>query len=272
MGGDLGHGDVLSVDLELTLPRGGVSARRAGARPAPAERSEEAAWLDSIGFDLRRSHSLLHRTTREILDLGYDSLPELLAEVPRLEVRRRQDGKTELRLHPTVVRAPRPDPDPSCPMDVYLNGSLVRQRISGDWEMSLHRLIAPRFLTGVEVFEGARAPVGDPAGCGAILLWVSRLREAEDPSFTGVVTGRVTGLSEDAFREEVRVRLEPLGAQVGVDDNGFFDFGAVPPGRYTAEADIPAWGVWSTVVDVRLHATTRVEIDVDPGTRLPEPR
>ena len=267
-------GDGQSGASELSLPDvAGVVALEIGLgssidAPIPTTREEtsidageETAWLASVGFNLRQDRALLHRTNREIIDLGYDSLPQLLSEIPRLEARLLITGETELRLHPTAEWSRFPDIDDSCELDFYLNGSLVRQRIDDIWEMQIHRMLEPRYVTGIEVFEGSSSPVGAPEDCGYILLWVTRLRHRDDPEFTGNMRGQVIGLDETA-PDSVEVRVQPGGIEARLDDQGHFDFGPLPPAVYVIEASIPDWGTWSTQVELRARATVDVVIEV----------
>lgn len=268
-------GDELSGATELSLPdvAGVVPIEIGLARsidaPIPTTREEtsidageEAAWLASVGFDLREDRALLHRTNREMIDLGYDTLLQVLSEIPRLEARLLITGEMVFRLHPTTEWSRFSDVDDSCELDFYLNGSLVRQRIDDIWEVQIHRMLEPRVVTGIEVFEGSSSPVGAPEDCGYILLWVTRLRHRDDPDFTGTVRGRVLGLGDLIPADSVVLRIQPGLAEARLDDQGRFDFGPLPPAVYVIEASIPDWGTWSTQIELRARAAVDVVIEV----------
>jgi hypothetical protein len=97
---------------------------------------------------------------------------------------------------------------------------------------------------------------------------VAHLRENDDPVFTGTVRGRVLGLSDLMPADSVTLRIEPGLIETGVDDDGHFDFGPLPPAVYIIEANIPGWGAWSTQVELRARATVDVVIEVVGGLRM----
>lgn len=197
-----------------------------------------------------------------MIDLGYDTLLQVLSEIPRLEARLLITGEMVFRLHPTTEWSRFSDVDDSCELDFYLNGSLVRQRIDDIWEVQIHRMLEPRVVTGIEVFEGSSSPVGAPEDCGYILLWVTRLRHRDDPDFTGTVRGRVLGLGDLIPADSVVLRIQPGLAEARLDDQGRFDFGPLPPAVYVIEASIPDWGTWSTQIELRARAAVDVVIEV----------
>lgn len=234
-------------------PAGGVTTAVA------EDRDDEAAWLGAVGFDLRAGHALLHLDRSEIAATGHDRLEEILDDVPRLEVRRLVAGDSELRLHPSS-RVARGADDESCPLDVYVNGSLVQYR--GDRGLGLQTTLQPRFITAIEVYDAAHAPVGSADACGVVLLWISLLRQADDPGFSGAIRGRVLGPYDAAGADALTLRLRPGDLLAMVDAQGRFDFGPVAPAPYTIEATVPDWGILSTPVDVR--ARYALDIVVDP--------
>jgi hypothetical protein len=156
-------------------------------------------------------------------------LPQLLGEVLRLEVRRLLRGATEFRLHPNPEWEPDAAVDDSCQLEFFLNGSLVRQRIDDIREIVLHTVLLPQFVTAIEVYEGAMAPVGTPESCGAVILWVARIRHKDDPAFSGTLRGRVVGLNADVPPGSVRLRLEPGGAEGGARRGGLIRLRPSPP-------------------------------------------
>ena len=140
-----------------------------------------------MGFDLRGDGALLHLRRDEILALRYDSLPQLLGVVPRVEIRR-PPGETQLWPHASTDWAAQAEPDPrqakpdprqaepdprraeldrSCELAPYVNGSRLERRMSDD----LTVMFPPRSLSAIEIFDGEWAPVGAPEACGAVLLW-----------------------------------------------------------------------------------------------------
>lgn len=257
--------------LEARVEPGPAASAGSEALLAPGLRPAERAWLDSLGFGLRRDEALLHRSVAEIGE-AYDSLPQLLWEVSRLEIRRRNDlntrasGVVEFFLHasPEWISGS----DDACPMDVYLNGSIVRQRRVGgarrfgiqDW---LQGWLAPDSITAIELFDAGVAPVGPEDGCGALLLWVDDLRDGEEPPFAGSVRGRIRGLGEVDVLRSVRVRLAPLGRTAEVGPDGRFELGSVPPGPYTVQMDLPGVGAWALPTHVRAHSVAEISIDVN---------
>lgn len=271
-------GDELSGAAELSLPDlAGVVPIEivlGGSidTPIPTTREETSVgagevtdWLVSVGFDLRLDRALLHWTHKEIVDLRYRSLTQVLTDSPRLEVKQLAGGEAEFRLHVSADWATLPESDPGCDLDLYLNGSLVQRAPDAPREVQLHQFLEPRHITGIEVFDGAVAPVGRPDSCGAVLLWVADLRTRRDPAFTGNVRGHVAGL-DDVSPGSVEVRLRPGGIEAHLDDQGRFDFGPLPPAVYVIDASIPDWGAWSTQVELRAQTTVEVALTtiVDP--------
>jgi protocatechuate 3,4-dioxygenase beta subunit len=240
------------IDLENgSAPAGGVTTA------VTEDRDDEAAWLGAIGFDLRAGHALLHLDRSAIAATGHDRLEEILDDVPRLEVRRLVTGDSELRLHPSPGVARRAE-DESCPLDVYLNGSLVQYRGAG---VGLQTTLQPRYVTAIEVHDAAYAPVGSADACGVVLLWLSLLRQADDPGFSGAIRGRVLGPSDAAGAGAITLRLRPGDLYAMVDAQGRFDFGPVAPAPYTMEATVPNWGILSTPVDVRAGYALDLVVD-----------
>lgn len=251
------------VSLEIRLPPQLPSAvLQPTVSPSP-ESDPESSWLAATGFNLRPESALLHLTRREISTLNVDSLVQILRQVPRIEVRLLATGQTEFRLHSSHQWATTPPPRAeSCELDFYLNGSLVQQRMGDIWEMSIHRMLYPRDLTGIEVYDASNAPVGSPEACGAVLLWIDRMRHSRDPDFAGSLRGRVIRPSDNAPVAGVMVTLEPGNLQRRTDDQGRFDYGRLPPARYRVMANVPEWGTWSTEVLLRATSTADVLLQV----------
>lgn len=224
--------------------------------------SEERAWLDSLGYPLRRQRALGSYTARQISEAGFDSMAELLSAVSRLELRPYLSGGMQIRLHAPGDWQQRSGPDASCEVDLYLNGSRVEARQGDMTSFRLDDLVRPRDVTAIEVFEAASAPTGDPEGCGAVLLWVAAFRHRDDPSFRGVLDGRVVGLPDDVSAEDVRLRLTPGGAAADVDDQARFSFGPLPPAHYRIEAEVPGWGAWTMEVEIRAASTVEAVLEL----------
>lgn len=266
--------DALAATVELPAPD--VSPVTAGDPDIPAPGSDPdgvswagpeppgpvPGWVEATGFVRRAPRALLRAGPHELRAARVASLTELFQQIPRVEVRRRGMAGTELRLHPEDGWRDEGRPDESCLLEPYLNGSRLRPRSAGDWQF--HTAIQPADVAGIEVFDAADAPVGDANACGVILLWVEPLRDRDDPPFLGWIEGRIQrdGLPVAG----TPVRLRPDGQEVLTDKEGRFEMGAVPPTRYTLEADVPGWGTWRMEVDVRAGATTDAGIHVDgPG-------
>jgi hypothetical protein len=130
-------------------------------------------------------------------------------------------------------------------------------------ELQPDRLLDPRNLAGLEVFDAAAAPVGDPSGCGAILYWIPRLRDRSDREFTSAVHGRVVRLPGGEGIAGVTVTAEPGGLARVTDERGRFDFGAVPPAVYSLEADVPEWGRYRTGLALRAGGSGEVVIEIE---------
>lgn len=263
--------EVASIDVIL-----GVASTEDSLDPTTTRDSDLGAdgpWLDSLGVPLRSDRALLHLTRRQVLDLQADSVSEIFARVPRLEVRIVEGAHTKFRLHPDANWA-ESLVDESCEADLFLNGSMVRYRMDEAFGLSLPSRLKPRDLTAIEIFDAATAPVPRPEGCGAIMLWVDLVRHRDDPDFTGGVHGRVNGL-EGTAGQRVTVRLAPGGHEVTADERGYFDFGRLAPALYLIEADVPGWGRWSAPVEVRMGSTVEIAVGpsdagepgLDPATR-----
>ena len=78
-------------------------------------------------------------------------------------------------------------------------------------EVQPDRLFEPRYLTALEVFDAADAPVGRGEECGAVLYWVARLREGDEPPLTAALHGRIVRLPEGEGIAGVTVTAEPGG-------------------------------------------------------------
>jgi hypothetical protein len=239
-----------------------------GAAAAPAElRVRDPAverWLRSVGFDVRRDRALASLTNLEIGETGELRLDRILDDHPRLETEILVSGESVVWLERSMEGTPDSE---RCRLEVYLNGSLVRYRFDRVGVPGLDATLQPRWLSGLEVFDGASAPVGAPDSCGALLLWVDEVRSEDDPQFVGSIFGRVpaTGAGDGP----VRLVLRPGGVEAMIDDQGRFDFGPVPPGGYDVEVEVPEWGTLCLPVDVRMGAGVELVVDPAPGGRAP---
>jgi hypothetical protein len=240
---------------------------------------KETAWLTSKGFPLRADFALLHQTQRDISGRGLESLERVFTQVSRLEARDQVTGRIEYRLHASDAWAADPESSSSCPLELFLNGSLVRANLpalmvdaselargaGADFRpLDLDRWLRPNDLTAVEMFDGGETPVTVPGGCGAALLWVHRLEHPEDPDFTGALRGRVVRAPEEAPLADVLVRLQPGGLERRTDAFGRFDYGRLPPARYRVEVAVPDWGEWATELLLRAGSLADVAVQVEP--------
>lgn len=266
------QGSATEVVVPEGAEMGAVEVRMSTGEPGSATEADEGAagaegpttlpaWVDSTGFRRRAGQAMFQAGPAELAHQQPDSLTGVLAGIPRIEVRETATGRTDFRLHPSVDWSTADGVDRSCVLDIYLNGNLLRQRVGDNWELAFHRAIDPTYVSGIEVFEGRRAPVGAPESCGAILLWVERLRDEDDPAFRGSLVGRVEAegpLPEDG----VHLRLRPGDLETRAGDGGRFRIDGVPPGLYTLEAEVPGWGPASMEVEIRAGGTTDATVIV----------
>jgi hypothetical protein len=266
---------VIEVEL-VTEPSTVASAPREDADVASGR---EILWLDAKGFPLRADDALLHQTQREISGRGLESLERVLTQVPRLEARDRVTGRIEYRLHAAEAWTADPEASVSCPLEFFLNGSLVRANVpalmvdaselargaGADLRpLDMDRWLSPHDLTAVEMFDGGEAPVTVPGGCGATLLWVHRLEHPDDPDFTGALRGRVVRAPGDTPLADILVRLDPGGIERRTDAFGRFDFGRLAPARYRVRVAVPEWGEWVTEVRLRAGSAADVAVQIEP--------
>lgn len=230
---------------------------------AGAEPETDSAWLATVGFPLREGDALLHLDRAEIGAQRADSVAELLRLEPRVEIRLRADGRKEYRLHRTADWAANPRQTRFCELDFYLNGQLVRQRMDDIRWLQPDRMMAPWDLAALEVFALEEAPVTPPGACGAILLWAPRLRDHDEPPFTGFVTGRIVRVPGGEGIAGVEVRAEPGGHVRRTDARGRFDFGALPAARYRIDAVLPGGGSYRTELGVRSNGEAEVVVEVE---------
>jgi len=241
-----------AVTAQLLVSNVSEVAGSVGATTTGTAGIRVSAWVDSTGFGLRSNRALFQAGPDEVATARPDSLAGLLMRIPRVEVREPGIRQTEFWLHPTSNWTSGQETSQSCILDTYLTGNLVVQRLGGNpW----HRLIEPRSVSGVEVYEGALAPVGSADSCGAILLWVERLRDGDDPTFEGRIEGEVRS-DEPLPAGGVAVRLVQAGQEVQSGADGRFEFDAVLPAFYTLEVELPGSGPWRMEVEVRAGATT----------------
>jgi hypothetical protein len=238
---------------------GALGACAPGRPLAPSlAATNDSVWLIRTGFPLREPDALLHLDRAEISTLRVDSVSQVLARAPRVEVRLRRDGRKEYLLHRTDGWD-----DPGCALDFYVNGSLLQMRVGDILELQRDRIFEPHQLNGLEIFAAADAPVGDATGCGAVLMWVGRLRERDDPPFTAALHGQIVRLPDRQGVAGVPVRVEPGALRRVTDERGRFDFGHVPAARYRIETDVPGWGMYRDEFGLRSGATAELLIEVD---------
>jgi hypothetical protein len=239
---------------------GSRGGRSLGQPSAPAS---DSAWLAAVGFPLRERGALLHLTAREISSMRLDSIAQLLETAPRVEVYLRGDGRKEYLLHRGSDWADRPDTDRGCPMDFYINGNQLQIRAADVVDLLPDRLFDPRNVTAVEIFRGADAPIGSETACGAVLFWVGRLRDSDDPPFTAILTGKIVRQPGNQPIAGVTVTAEPGGLTQVTNARGLFSFGAIPVAVYRLEADVPDWGKYRTEIGLRANSIGDVMIEVE---------
>jgi hypothetical protein len=271
-----------TVEIEVAGAGGAPAVGAAG--PLSGIDEEEAGWLATKGFPLRAGRALLHQTRGDLAGRALASLDRVLTQVRRVEARRLATGRIEYRLHAFEGWTPGADVSESCPLEVYLNGSLVRANVPtqlGDYSdpavtvagdlrpLDLDRWLLPRYLTAVEVFDGEDAPVAVPEGCGAALFWVHRLDHFQDPEMTGSLSGRVVRAADGAPVAGVVVTAQPGGHERRTDDFGRFDFGFLPATRYRVDVAVPEWGSFSSELMLRAGARAEVSVQVQPAVPPP---
>lgn len=257
----------LVVPVHLVLSPEDTEAGDSAVRRPSAPRGPEARWLEEKGFGLREDEALLHQTGEDVRRRGLGTIARILEQVPRVEVRTRASGGHELRLHDAAEWSTGDAEGSWCVLDLVLNGSLVRQRVS-DSDLTPDRILDLhlRDLSGVEVFDADDAPIASPRGCGVALLWYWDMPQ-HDVDFEARLYGRVLLGAEGAPAADVLVTLEPGGRAFRTDARGRFDFGRLPPARYHLRATLPEWGDWASTV--RLRAGDDHDLTIRLETRRP---
>jgi hypothetical protein len=246
------------LSLPLCAAAGCAPGMIGGSTFIPAD----STWLLEKGFWLRREQALLHLSQREIAALDVDSMAQVLGRAPRVEVRQANSGLKQYLLHRSAGWASDPT-DVGCPLDFYLNGSRLQIRSQGILEIQMDRVLRPLAITGVEIYDAARAPVGPADGCGAVLYWNLRYDDAADPEMTSSLHGRIVRLPGEEGVAGIEVTAEPGALRTTTDRNGRFDFGFVPAATYRVRAVVPDWGEYDSELPLRAGGRADMLIEVE---------
>lgn len=256
-------GQVVEVELRLAsrpIELGGILVEGSASEISP--------WLVSSGFAARRAdgEGLLHFTQRDLRFQTGSNLADVLRHVHGVRIRRLSNGGSQLLLDPS----PNPDGSP-CPVDIYLNGSAVE---FGEFHWTgvrpTQRAMRPlRFddllrleeVDGMELYGPGASPVASAAGCGALLLWSSDLRNNLDEPLLGSINGQVRD-ADGLPLVGAEIALHPLDLKALTDEGGRFSFPDLAPGLYRLvlqATDLPSW---ESEVLVKAFAASEIDIRV----------
>jgi hypothetical protein len=230
---------------------------------APAAGQEaDSIWLATKGFFQREADAVVYLDKAAIRALRRNKVSELLQDIPRLEIRQTPTGERVPVLHQDPDWRQNPD-DAGCVMPVYLNGGLVQRggaRVQG---LAVDRAVRLRSLTGLELHAAESSPVGDRQMCGSLLLWSYDLTRTVNEEFTGRLRGRAQWAPGGQPAGGIDVALEPGGLRQTTDSGGWFELGALVPGRYRLTATTPTGATWSDEIFIRAFAIATIEIEVE---------
>jgi len=153
--------------------------------------------------------------------------------------------------------------DAGCVLPVYLNGGLVQRggaRVQG---LAVDRAVRVRSLTGLELHAAESSPAGDLQMCGSLLLWSFDLTRSVNEEFTGRLRGRALWTPGGQPAGGIDIALEPVGLRQTTDSGGWFELGALLPGRYRITATTPTGETWSDEIFIRAFAIATIEIEVE---------
>lgn len=220
----------------------------------------DSAWLAVRGFWQRAPDALLHADADSIRELGSRRLSGILDALDRIETRV-LEGNRYLVLHSSDQWESDPE-DAPCVLAIYLNGGRLIESRGGTATMATaDRTIDVRALQGIELYPAITSPVGDGT-CGAVLAWSRRMVSRVDEDFVGHFRGRAMRVPEGVPAGGIDIVLEPGGRSQKTSSAGWFDFGAVLPGRYTITASAGE-ASWTGDVVVRAFAISQIVIEVE---------
>jgi hypothetical protein len=231
---------------------------------APAAGQEaDSVWLASKGFFQRGEDAVLFLDKASIRALRRGNVSELLRDVPRVEIRQTVSGERLAVLHEDPEWRQHPDDDAGCVLSVYLNGGLVRRGGARGTGLAVDRAVRVRSLTGLELHGAESTPAGDLQSCGSLLLWSFDLTRTVDEEFTGRLRGRAMWSPGGQPAGGIDIALEPAGLRQKTDSGGWFELGALIPGRYRITATTPTGETWSDEMLIRAFAISMIEIEVE---------
>lgn len=223
--------------------------------------ANDSAWLASKGFWQRMPDALLHGDREAVRGWNVRRLTDIADVLPRIEVRTVANERVLL-LHATPEwRDDRSDE--GCPITVYINGGRLHPTDGQTPSLrAIERVLSARDLAGVELYEGVLAPVGEGDLCATLLLWSRRVRGRLNEEFAGRLRGRATWLPDSVPAGGIAMTLNPGARRQDTDSGGWFDFGALPPGRYEITAEAPDGATWTGQLMVRAFAIAQIAIEV----------
>lgn len=217
----------------------------------------DSAWLASKGFQQRAPDALLHAGRDSIRAVRGRSIEEVLTDLPQIRLGQGSGSDRPFLMTDEAGQGT------GCVLLVYLNGARVYGPGAGPaTARAVERAVRLRDLDAIEVHSAETSPVGGEDSCGSALLWSRRMSRDVDVEFTGWLRGRSFRGGTDRPTGDVEITLEPGGHRQTTDSGGWFDFGAVPPGRYRITARTQDGAVWSGILVLKAFAISQVEIEV----------
>lgn len=229
--------------------------------PAAATgQGQDSVWLATKGFWQRAPDALLHADARGIRDFDTRRLREVLEALPRVEVRE-LEGDRYFVLHASEDWT-EPEASAPCVLTFWLNGGPVTSSRGRPADVSVaERTLDLRRLDGLEVYATEASPIGAEGTCGSVLGWSRRISTPALEDFVGHLRGRAMLMPDNRPAGGIEIRVEPGGHTQKTSSAGWFDFGAVLPGRYELTASAAGDSTTSVIV-VRAYAISQFVVEI----------